>query len=160
MGEALTWVHSGAMGEETADEVWVARVGEQPRLLTSDYSGATAAADFTPDGQALHVIGIEGTRTVLGRFALDAEASETLLTGRTFESSFTSAYHVSVSADGTRIACVLEDVDQPAEVFVGELGGELRRVSTFNAYLIEVALGAAVRQWSGPLRTGCVSKAC
>ncbi len=150
-GQALTWLHSGAMGEETADEVWVARVGEQPRLFTSDYSGATAAADFTPDGQALHVIGIEGTRTVLGRFALDAEASETLLTGRTFESSFTSAYHVSVSADGTRIACVLEDVDQPAEVFVGELGGELRRVSTFNAYLSEVALGRGETvEWTAP----------
>ena len=150
-GQALTWIHGGAVGEETADEVWVARVGEQPRLLTRDYSGAIAGADFTPDGSALLLIGIEGTRTVLGRIDLESGASETLLAGSTLESSFTSAYHVSVSADGTRMACVLEDVDQPAEVFLGELGGELRRASTFNTHLSEVALGRGETvEWLAP----------
>jgi dipeptidyl aminopeptidase/acylaminoacyl peptidase len=150
-GQALTWVHSGAVGEETADEVWVARVGENPRLVASDYSGAIAGADFMPDGRALLLIGIAGTRTVLGRLDLDSSASETLLAGRTFESSFASAYQVSVSADGTRMACVLEDVDQPAEVFVGELGGEPRRVSVFNAHLAEVTLGRGETvEWFAP----------
>ena len=150
-GRALTWIHSGAVGEESADEVWVARAGEQPRLLTSDYSGAMAGADFTPDGQGLLLIGIEGTRTMLGRIALDSSASETLLAGRTLESSFTSAYHVSVSADGTRMACVLEDVNQPAEVFVGELGGEQRQATKFNVHLSEVTLGRGETvEWTAP----------
>ena len=150
-GKTLAWVHGGVAGEGSADEVWVARDGEEPRVVTRDYSGLIADAQFTPDGQGLLLIGIEGTRTVVGRLDLASGAIETLMADRTLESSFASAYQVSVSADGTRMACALEDVDQPAEVYVGELGGEPRRVTSFNAHLAEVTLarGETV-EWSAP----------
>jgi dipeptidyl aminopeptidase/acylaminoacyl peptidase len=49
------------------------------------------------------------------------------------------------------MACVLEEVDQPGEVFVGELGGEPRRVSAFNTHLKEVALGRGETvEWLAP----------
>ncbi len=150
-GRALAWTHSSALGEESADEVWVARAGEDPRLVISDYSGATASARFMPDGQSLLLIGVEGTRTVVGQLDLDSGAVETLLAGRTLESGFASSYQVSVSADGSRMACVLEDVDQPAEVFAGELGGALRRVSARNQRLADVSLGRGETvEWSAP----------
>lgn len=150
-GRTLAWVHGGVAGEGSADEVWVARAGEEPRLATSDFSGLTADAQFMPDGQGLLLTGIEGTRTVVGRLDLASGAIETLLAGRTLEANSASAYQVSVSADGARIACALEDVDQPAEVFVWERGGEPRRVTSFNAHLAEVELarGETV-EWSAP----------
>lgn len=150
-GRSLVWVHGGAVGEFTADEVWVALDGEEPRLATSDYSGAIARAAFMPDGKALLLIGIEGTRTVVGRLNLGSGAVETLLAGRTLESSFATLYQVSVSADGARMACVLEDVAQPGEVFVMELGGEPRQISHFNAHLADVELGRGETvSWSAP----------
>jgi dipeptidyl aminopeptidase/acylaminoacyl peptidase len=150
-GQMLAWVHGGIVGEVSADEVWVARVGEEPRLATSDYSGLIAGVDFTPDGQALLLIGIAGTRTEVGRLDLGSGAIEELLAGRTLESSFASAYQVSVSADGMRMACVLEDVDQPGEVYVGEMGGEPRRITTFNTHLADVTLGhGETVEWLAP----------
>lgn len=150
-GRTLAWVHGGVAGEGSADEVWVARDGEAPRIATSDYAGLTADAQFTPDGLGLLLTGIAGTRTVVGRLDLATGAIETLLAERTLESSFTSSYQVTMSADGTRMACALEDVDQPAEVYVGALGGELRRVTSFNAHLAEATLarGETV-EWSAP----------
>lgn len=150
-GQALTWVHGGVLGEESADEVWVARAGEQPRIATRDYAGGLAGAEFMPDGASLLLLGIDGTRTVVGRLDLASGDIQTLLAGRTLESSFASAYHVSFSADGSRMACALEEVDQPAEVFVGETGGELRQVSAFNAHLADVTLGRGETvRWAAP----------
>ncbi|HZC08120.1 MAG TPA: S9 family peptidase [Ktedonobacterales bacterium] len=150
-GRAIAWAHSGAVGEESADEVWVAQAGEEPRLVISDYSGMIAGIHFTPDGKALLLIGVDGTRTLLGRLDLDSGATETLLAGRTFASTFASGPEVSVSADGVRMACVLEDVNQPPEVFVGELGGEPRKVTACNARFAETALGRGETiEWTAP----------
>lgn len=150
-GQAIAWVHTGIEGKESADEVWMARADEEPRLVISDYSGGIASVDFTPDGRALLLIGVEGTRMVVGRLDLDSGKMETLLARRTLASSFADTPQVSVSADGSRMACVLEDVDQPAEVFAGELGGEPRQVSAFNQHLREVTLGRGESvEWSAP----------
>jgi dipeptidyl aminopeptidase/acylaminoacyl peptidase len=49
------------------------------------------------------------------------------------------------------MACALEEVDRPAEVFVGETGGELRQVSAFNAHLTDVTLGRGETvRWAAP----------
>ena len=150
-GQTIAWGHSGIVGKESADEVWVARAGEAPRLAASDYSGGIAGIDLTPDGRALLLIGVEGTRTVVGQLDLRSGQVETLLAGRTLDAGFTGVMKVSVSADGRRMACVLEDVDQPAEVFVWEQGGEPRQVSAFNRHLAEVSLGRGETvEWSAP----------
>ncbi|HEX9039079.1 MAG TPA: S9 family peptidase [Ktedonobacterales bacterium] len=150
-GRALTWVHGGAAGEYAADEVWVARYGAEPRVAISDFSGGCARADFTPDGRALLLYGVEGTRTTLARLDLESGAVETVLAGRTLESSFASSYQASLSADGRRMACALEDVDQAAEIFACEVGGEPRRVSAFNQHLQGVALGRGETiEWTAP----------
>ena len=107
--------------------------------------------DFTPDGRALLLIGVAGTRMEVGRLDLGSGTVETLLANRTLASGFADTAQVSVSADGTRMACVLEDVDQPAEVFVWEQGGQPRQVSAFNHHLAEVSLGRGVTvEWSAP----------
>lgn len=150
-GRSLAWVHGGATGEHSVDEIWVALEGAEPRLAISDYAGGIAWADFMPDGQSLLLVGIEGTRTVVGRLDLGSGAVETLLAGRTLESSFASFYQATVSANGARMACVLEDVNQPGEVFVMEVGGEPRQVSHFNAHLADVELGRGETvEWTAP----------
>ena len=150
-GRSLAWAHGGALGEESADEVWVALEGEQPRLATRDYSGGVVSVNFMRDGQSLLLIGIDSTRTVAGQLDLATGEVTTLLADRTLESSFSSSYQISFSADGSRMACVLEEVDQPGEVFVGETGGELRQISHFNAHLADVTLGrGATVRWSAP----------
>jgi dipeptidyl aminopeptidase/acylaminoacyl peptidase len=150
-GRSLAWIHSGVAGKESADEVWVAQEGEQPRVAISDYSGGVARAEFTPDGRALLLVGVAGTWTELGRLDLESGAVETLLADRTLESSFASEYQVSLSADGTRMAYALEDVDQPAEIFASEPGGEPRRITAFNQHLKEVTLGRGETvEWSAP----------
>lgn len=152
-GRTLAWIESGILPGKSLDEVWVARDGEQPRTVASHYDGqgAMARAEFLPDGAALLLTGVVGIRTPVGRLDLASGRLETLLAGRTLDSSFTSATVVSVSADGKRMACALEEVDQPAEVYAWEQSAEPRRVSAFNRHLAEAPLGRGEEmEWDAP----------
>jgi dipeptidyl aminopeptidase/acylaminoacyl peptidase len=150
-GRSLAWIHSGSKGGESADDVWVARAGAEPRIAISDYSGGIIRTEFTPDGQALLLVGVAGTQMEVGRLDLDSGTVETLLTDKTLGFTFTTGISLSASANGTRMACVLSDVNQPEEVFAWEMGGEPRRVTAFNHHLAEVSLGRGETvEWSAP----------
>jgi dipeptidyl aminopeptidase/acylaminoacyl peptidase len=150
-GRSLVWTHGGVQGEESADEVWVALGDAEPRLAISDFSGVTHSALFMPNGRALLLIGVQGTRATLDRLDLESGKVESLLAGRTLDMSFTATTTVSLSDDGSRMACVLEDVDQTAEVHACAPGGEPRKITAFSQHLNEVALGRGETiEWTAP----------
>jgi dipeptidyl aminopeptidase/acylaminoacyl peptidase len=160
-GRALAWIHSGADAEESVNELWALTADEAPRRVAADYAGGMVWTDWIPAGDALLVTAIDSTRTALGRVAIGGGEAETLLAGRTLAEGFETQPQASVSRDGRRFACVLEDGAQPSNVWVGEVEGPgapgnhlestLRRVSTLNMHLRDVALGAVkTMRWQAP----------
>ena len=149
-GQALAWLHSGVHGDDSTDDLWVLTGAGEPRRALSDYVGGLVWTGWMPDGGALLVAGIEGTSTRLGRLSLASGEVTTVLAGRTLGEGFTPT-QVSVSRDGRQIACVLEDVDQPKDIWLVQLDGEPRRLTSFNGHLSDVALakGEAIR-WAAP----------
>jgi dipeptidyl aminopeptidase/acylaminoacyl peptidase len=74
-----------------------------------------------------------------------------LLSGRTLADGVDGQPDISISADGRRMACAAGDSTHPWDIWAGELGGELRQLTSFNAHLRDVALGAAeVLRWEAP----------
>lgn len=149
--QSLAWLHVGALGEDSADELWVIERGGAPRLAAHDYSGVMLWTDWLPGSNALLVTAFQGTRTLLGRLDVASGTFETLLAGRTIHFFTPYLPVVSVSADGRTIACVLSDGDRPAEVWAGPLGGELKPISDANPVVREVTLGRVETvRWQAP----------
>lgn len=149
-GQSLAWTHFGARRDDSADEVWVVTDGGQPRRALSDYAGGVAWVGWMPHNGGLLVVGITSTRMVLGRLALESGSVATVLAGRTLGAGMMPTT-ASVSANGRRIACVLEDVDQPKEIWLVEPDTEPRKLSAFNGHLGEVALGKGQAvEWAAP----------
>jgi dipeptidyl aminopeptidase/acylaminoacyl peptidase len=149
-GRALAWLHGGADAEESADEVWALLPDSAPRCVAVDYVGGLSWTGWTSDRKALLVTGIESTRVAVGRITIESGAIETLLSGRTL-SAFVDQPQVSISRDGGRIACVIEDGTQTSEIWTGETRGDLRQVTSFNQHLNDVALGAVETiRWNAP----------
>ncbi len=157
-GQSLAWLHGGARGEDSADEVWVLTPGAAARCALADSAGGRAWAGWLPDGKALLIAAVDGTRTILGRLDLESGVVAPLLVGRTLGEGFTEL-RASVSGDGRRVACVLEDAAQPKEVYVIEAsaspaeaaGSEPKRLTTFNRHLEGVALAEGETiEWSAP----------
>ncbi|HUY76466.1 MAG TPA: S9 family peptidase [Ktedonobacterales bacterium] len=160
-GDALAWRHGGASAEKNADEVWVLRSGSQPRRVLSEYPGDLTWVGWQPDGAALYITAFTSTRATLSRLALhDGDSSaegaseatpETLLANRAFYRGGMAEPWLSVSRDGRRIACALEDGAHPGEIWVGEPGGALHSVTSHNHHLQAVALGRQETiQWEAP----------
>jgi dipeptidyl aminopeptidase/acylaminoacyl peptidase len=149
-GQSLGWLHGGALGEESADELWVIERDGAPRLAAADYSGGMMWMGWLPDGDSLLVSAAAGTRVALGRLDVASGTFETLFSDRTIHYFLTPPV-ASVSADGRTLACVLSEGDRPAEVWVGALGGELKQITDANPGLREVALGKAETiRWRAP----------
>lgn len=149
-GQSLAWLHGGALGEESADELWVIERDGAPRLAAADYSGGMMWMGWLPDGDSLLVTAAAGTRVALGRLDVASGTFETLFSDRTIH-YFLTPPGASVSADGRTLACVLSEGDRPAEVWVGAPGGELRQITDANPGLREVALGKAETiRWRAP----------
>jgi dipeptidyl aminopeptidase/acylaminoacyl peptidase len=151
-GRALAWHQYDAAGGEPADELWVLERDGEPRRALTEFSGGLSSLLFLPDGASLLIAAVESTRHVLGRLALASEEVETLLGERTFASEgLTGGPVISVSRDGRRFACTLEDGTHPTEIWTGTLGEEPRQVTSFNPFLREMALGASETvRWQAP----------
>ena len=149
-GGAVAWCHAGTNADGTVDEVWTLRQGQEPRCVLHDFAGGTTWAGWMPDGSALLVAGIDGTRTTLARVNADTGDVTTLLAGRTLHEAAPDPW-ASVSRDGNHIACVLESGAQPKEVYVFEPGDEPRQVTSFNAFLRDIELGRTETvHWQAP----------
>ncbi len=154
-GDALAWRHAGTNAQGSADEVWVLRSGGQPERVLNEYPGDLTWVGWQPDGAALYVTAFTNTRATLSRLALrDGEAGatpETLLANRAFYRGGLGEAWLTISRDGSRIACALEDGAHPGEIWVGAPGGEMRPVTSHNGHLKDVTLGKQETiQWRAP----------
>ncbi len=149
-GRALAWTHTGAGSEDSVDEVWTMSLDAPPRRVLTDYAGGLTWVDWAADGKVLLVSAIDGTRVAIGRVSLESGRVESLLAGRSM-AAFGEQPQLSVSRDGTRLACVLEDGTQPNEIWVAEVGDAPRQVTTINQRLRDLELGAAETiRWQAP----------
>lgn len=150
-GRALAWHRYDAAGGEPADELWMLEQGGEPHVALSAYSGGLTSMTFLPDGASLLVAAVESTHHVIGRLPLAGGEVEVLLRGRTLAEGFVGDSSLTVSEDGRRFACVLEDGTHPKDVWAGTLGEEPRQITAFNPSLREVALGVVETvRWQAP----------
>jgi dipeptidyl aminopeptidase/acylaminoacyl peptidase len=120
-------------------------------VVISDYSGGTLHARFTSNGASLLLVGVQGTRMEVGQLDLATGALETLLADTMLAYSFTAGLSLSANADGTRLATVLTEADQPPAVYAWALGVAPRQVSARSAHLVDVSWGRAETvEWTAP----------
>jgi dipeptidyl aminopeptidase/acylaminoacyl peptidase len=149
-GRRIAWLHQGVDSEGSVDEVLALTVGGTPQQIAADYSGGMSWVGWMPDGESLLVAAVEGTSTRLGRVAALGGAVADILLGAMLAEGPTPPC-VSVSRDGTRIACVTEAGRRPKEVYAGELGGKLRPIARRNEHLAAVHQGATQTiRWRAP----------
>src|SRR5262249_15951824 len=75
---------------------------------------------------------------------------ETILADRTL-SFWLEPPQISLSRDGLRIACAIEDGVETAEIWAGVPGSDLRQITSFNQHLRDRTLGDAENvRWTAP----------
>lgn len=88
------------------------------------------------------VTAVDGTHTRLGQLNFangDSKITDVALSRNLAEAS-SGHFQVSISNNGQRLGCVLEDGAHPADIWAVEPGGEVKQVSAFNAHLEAVKL--------------------
>ena len=135
-GRRLAWLGAVAMNDPLAQSLFVAEAGGTPRNLTPDYEGSLMWIDWEDDA-TLRFVAVESTRTALR--TVPARGGDFPRVAGGGAEIFQAA---SFSTDGRRFAVPAHTARHPAEVFVGDAGsGELRRITTHNAFLADVPLG-------------------
>jgi len=135
-GSRLAWLGATALNDPLAQSLFVAEEGGTPRNLTPDYEGSLVWLEW-PAEATLRFVAIESTRTALR--SVPAEGGEfARLAGGEAEIFQTASF----AADGRTFAAPTNTARHPNEVFVGSTEtGELRRITTHNAFLADVPLG-------------------
>ncbi len=117
---------------DPSESVWLAAAGERRNLLP-DYAGVVAALapiPASPDHVAVRMV--EGTHASLYRCsASDGSLAPILGPERHGRGSVPEG--PSFSGDGSRLAFVWSDGTTPEEVWLGDVGGEARPVTSFGA---------------------------
>ena len=116
-----------------------------PRALTAGMEASAVDLDWL-DGGTVWFVANEGTRTKMYRVREDGSGMEVVAGGGD------AIFHSASFDAGTRMfATSASTASHPGEVYVGEPGGALRRVTDHNPWLEEVALGAQrTIVWEGP----------
>lgn len=146
-GDALAWIGATAFNDPLAQTVFVTpltdRVASAARPLTDGLEASAVDVGWF-DSETLWFVVNEGTRTKLYTVAKDGTRLTQAAGG---EVVFGDA---SFDEQGRTFATSASTASHPAEVFVGEPGGELRRVTDHNPWLADVALGAQrTVEWVG-----------
>jgi dipeptidyl aminopeptidase/acylaminoacyl peptidase len=151
-GTVLAWTHSGARAGDPVDELWTLEVEGEARRVLAGFAGGLAKASVLPDGGGFLVVGITGTHHTVGRLARAGGEAVILLDDRILACERgNDEPFISTSRDGTRYACALEDGTHPADVWTGMVGETPQQVTTGNAALREVRLGASETvHWQAP----------
>jgi dipeptidyl aminopeptidase/acylaminoacyl peptidase len=151
-GQVLAWTHSGASTDKLVDELWMLEAGGEARRALTEFAGGLAKARVLPDGSGFLVVGFAGTHYTVGLLARASGEAVILLRDRTLACEHVIGEPIiSISRDGSRYACALEDSTHPAEVWTGTLGEMPRQVTSGNPSLGEVKLGASETvHWQAP----------
>ena len=151
-GQVIAWTHSGASASDPVDELWVLEAGGEARRVLTEFAGGLAKGRMLPDGSGILVVGVAGTHHTVGRLARAGGEPEMVVSDRTLvcERGIGEPI-ISVSLDGSRYACALEDGTHPAEVWTGTLGEMPRQVTNNNVSLRDVEFGASETvRWQAP----------
>ncbi len=150
-GRWLAWRHIGEGRSDWVAETWVLPSGGEARCLLEDLDGSVNSQAWIGDGEALLLTATSHTRSLLLRLPAKGGPPETLLRDYTLLEGFGDQPGVSLSADGRRYACLIEDGTHPLDVWVGELGQVPRQLTRHNAQLAGVGLGATETiRWQAP----------
>ncbi len=132
-----------AQRSATSGSVYVLPVEEgEPRDLTEGYEGTAAELSWSPDGSLLFPA-FEDVYGALNRLSLNGEITPLLPPEWRGKGSLTPP--VSWSADGSRFATIRTSGNEIEDVWGGELGGELRRLTHSNPDL-EAIVGARMER--------------
>ncbi len=141
-GNSLAWINSGCAAQDSAIELWVIHQGTAPQLVTQDYAGGMFWAGWRPDGDSLFVIAVDGTHTRLGQISLSGNGEvEDIALPMNIAEPGSWKFQISISGDGQRLGCVLEDGTHPTAIWGVTLGGQAKQLSFFNSHLESIALG-------------------
>jgi len=150
-GSALAWIHAGASADGWVEEVWTLLPDGQPQRLIDDFDGHVFALQWLPTNDTLVLAAMSHTRSVVARVPLDTRTPETVLAGHTLLDQPGEAVSLSLSRDGQRYACLIEDGTHPVEVWVGMWGDAPQQRTNHNPHLADVALGASeTLRWQAP----------
>ena len=150
-GAGLAWLGATAFNDPLAQTVFVlplrdGRPAGEPRSLTDGMEASAVDVGWLDAGTVWFVVQ-EGTRTGLYRSRSDGTRRERIAGGGA------EIFH-TVSFDGRRRTFVTtaSTATHPSEVYAGSVGGApLRRVTSHNPWLSDVALGEqSTVEWSGP----------
>ena len=149
-GGTLAWLGATEFNDPLAQSVFVVGVREgasagTPRNLTPGMEASVMDVGWV-DGRNLWLVAAEGTRSAMyrvpaagGRLERIAGGGAEVFNGASFDDRRRT---FAVAASTAR---------HPNEVYVGTPGGALRRVTTHNAWLEQVALGEQTTiEWTGP----------
>ncbi|MGK7311420.1 MAG: prolyl oligopeptidase family serine peptidase [Candidatus Longimicrobiales bacterium M2_2A_002] len=148
-GGAIAWIGATEFNDPLAQTVFVApldgREAGAPNALTTGMEASAVDLGWL-DGDTVWFVANEGTRTKLYRAREDGSGMEVVADGG--DAIFHGA---SFDDAGGMFATAASTASHPGEVYVGELGGELRRVTDHNPWLEDVALGTQrTIAWEGP----------
>jgi len=141
-GQSLAWIDSGCDAKSSATELWVIHQGSAPKCVAQDYAGGMLWTDWHPDGESLLIIAVDGTHTRLGQLKLGGDGKvEDLTLPMNIAEIGSWRFRLSISGDGQRLGCVLEDGTNPTAIWGVTLNGEVKQLSFFNSHLEGVSLG-------------------
>lgn len=135
--------------EENAGSVFVLSVdGGEPKNLTEGYNGTAVSLSWTPDN-SLAFSAFEDVYGALNKLSLSGNVEPLLPEQLRMKGSLTPP--VSWSSDGRRYATVRTSANETEDVWAGELGGGLRRL-TFSNPDLEPLIGARMERicWKAP----------
>lgn len=138
----------GMSGNDGIDgSVFVVPIGGwQARNLTEGYEGTASSLCWLPDGE-LYFSAYEGLFGALNRLSLDGEIEPVLPEDYKRKGSLQGP--VTWSADGCRYATVRTSGTEALDVWAGETGGDLRRLTRTNPDLEELLLPMVPLSWRG-----------
>jgi dipeptidyl aminopeptidase/acylaminoacyl peptidase len=153
-GHAIAWLGATEFNDPLAQTVFVAELDGQggggaeagtPRALTAGMEASAADIGWLDD-RTVWFVANEGTKTRLysvrddgSRLRARAGGDAEIFHG----ASFDRRHRTFATAAST--------ASHPSEVYMGTLGGELRRLTDHNPWLADVALGAQrTVEWMGP----------
>jgi dipeptidyl aminopeptidase/acylaminoacyl peptidase len=142
----LAYLGATALNDPIAQSVFVMpAAGGAPRNLTPGFEG-TATWVGWQDNATVRFVAAEGTVTRLNRVPAAGGAIQRVMGGG---AEIFGA--VGFDARGRTMAFAAHTARHPAELFVAPAGGAMRRLTTHNAWLEQVALGRQETiEWMGP----------
>ena len=137
-GARIAWNGGVDINDETEGTLFVVPAeGGEPQVLTPDYEGTVMWCGWL-DSETIIFTALHRQHVHMFRISADGGAPEIVDKGEPGKPLFTSAVF---SSDGSKFAVAASTAVHPAELFSGNTGGDLRRLTDSNPMLDSMAFG-------------------